>query len=65
MGVFFDDLLIPNAKYLISGPSIGSEQDGLVVGASMDDQIIRDLFRNLGVAGWVLTLDKELSNLCW
>ncbi len=61
MEVFFEDLLIPNPEYLISGPSNGLEQGGLVVGATMDDQIIRDLFGNVAEAGQALTLDIALG----
>jgi alpha-L-fucosidase 2 len=51
--VFFDDLLISNIKpgYLISRPSNALEQGGLVAGASMDDQLIGDMFQNVAVAG--------------
>ena len=61
MGVFIDDLLIPNPEYLISGPSNGSEQGGLVDGASMDHQIMGDLFCHLAAVGRVLTLDAALG----
>jgi alpha-L-fucosidase 2 len=41
--VFFDDFLIPNPEPgdLMRLPSNGSEQGGLMAGASMDYQIIR------------------------
>jgi alpha-L-fucosidase 2 len=50
--VLFDDLLIlkPEAGYMISGPLNGTEQGGLVVGNSMDDQMIRNLFRHVSSA---------------
>jgi alpha-L-fucosidase 2 len=58
-------LLIPNPGYLISGPSNGSEHGGLVEGAYMDDQIIRDLVCGVVAAGQDLKIDTELSRLSW
>ena len=59
--VCFDDLLIPNPEYLISGPSNGSEQGGLMACASMEDQIVWDLVGNVETAGQLFTLDIALS----
>jgi alpha-L-fucosidase 2 len=44
--LFFVDFLIkdPRTGHLISGPSNSPEQGGLVMGPTMDHQIIRDLY---------------------
>ena len=44
---FYADFLVedPHTKWLISGPSNSPEQGGLVMGPTMDHQIIRSLFR--------------------
>jgi hypothetical protein len=57
-GLFSDDLLIPNPGFLISGPSNSAKQGGLVAGATMDDQVIRDLLCHVAEAGQVITLDR-------
>jgi hypothetical protein len=63
--VCFDDFLIlnPETGCLMSVLSNGPEQGGLVVGASMGDQIIRDLFRNVAAVGQILRLYSK--NICW
>jgi alpha-L-fucosidase 2 len=57
---FYADFLIedPHTKWLISGPSNSPEQGGLVMGPTMDHQIIRELFRACVQAGKVVKLDS-------
>jgi alpha-L-fucosidase 2 len=45
--------------WLISGPSNSPEQGGLVLGPTMDHQIIRDLFANTIAASAVLGVDES------
>ncbi len=61
--LFFTDYLIedPETKQFISGPSNSPEQGGLVMGPSMDHQIIRDLFKVVSQAAGILGTDKELA----
>ncbi len=60
---FFADFLIEDPRndkgWLISTPSHSPENGGLVAGATMDHQIIRDLFRNVIAASEVLDTDTE------
>jgi alpha-L-fucosidase 2 len=49
-------------KRLISGPSNSPEQGGLVMGPTMDHQIIRDLFANTIAASKVLGVDDDLRH---
>ncbi len=58
--LFFVNFLIkdPNTGWLISGPSNSPEQGGLVMGPTMDHQIIRDLFTNCIKASEILGVDK-------
>jgi len=62
--LFFVDYLIEDPRsdkgWLISGPSNSPEQGGLVMGPTMDHQIIRDLFNNVIQASEVLGVDQEL-----
>jgi alpha-L-fucosidase 2 len=60
---FFTEFLIkdPKTGWLISGPSNSPEQGGLVMGPTMDHQIIRDLFGNTIAAANVLGVDKEFA----
>ncbi|MDD2598013.1 MAG: glycoside hydrolase family 95 protein [Kiritimatiellae bacterium] len=62
--LFFVDYLIKDPRsdqgWLISGPSNSPEQGGLVMGPTMDHQIIRDLFSNVIQASEVLGVDQEL-----
>ena len=68
---FFMNYLIEdprnNKKWLISGPSNSPENGGLVMGPTMDHQIIRNLFSNCIEASEVLGIDesfrKELITL--
>jgi alpha-L-fucosidase 2 len=58
---FFVDYLIedPVTGYLISGPSISPENQGLVMGPTMDHQLIRELFANTIQASEILGVDDE------
>ncbi|HOX39798.1 MAG TPA: glycoside hydrolase family 95 protein [Candidatus Brocadiia bacterium] len=58
---FFVDALVPDPKtgWLISGPSNSPELGGLVMGPTMDHQIIRDLFSHVIRAGEILGVDDE------
>ncbi len=61
--LFFVDFLVkdPKTGWLISGPSNSPEEGGLVMGPTMDHQIIRDLFANTAEAAAVLGLDKDFA----
>ncbi len=62
--LFFVDYLVEDPrsekKWLISGPSNSPEQGGLVMGPTMDHQIIRSLFGWVIEAGEILGVDEEL-----
>ncbi len=60
---FFADYLVkdPITGKLISGPSNSPEQGGLVMGPSMDHQIIRSLFANTAEAARILGRDQEFA----
>jgi len=60
--LFFDDVLVedPNGRGLVSGPSNSPENGGLVMGPTMDHQIIRNLLGNVVVASEILGVDAEL-----
>jgi alpha-L-fucosidase 2 len=61
--LFFVDYLVrdPKTGWLISGPSNSPENGGLVMGPTMDHQIIRDLFANTAAAADVLGVDQQLA----
>jgi alpha-L-fucosidase 2 len=61
--LFFTDHLVedPRSKRLISGPSNSPEQGGLVMGPTMDHQIIRDLFKACSQAARILGSDEALA----
>ncbi|MBM4018860.1 MAG: glycoside hydrolase family 95 protein [Planctomycetes bacterium] len=61
--LFFVDFLVkdPKTGRLISGPSNSPEQGGLVIGPTMDHQIVRDLFANTAEAAAILGVDKDLA----
>lgn len=61
--LFFTDFLVkdPRTGRLISGPSNSPEEGGLVMGPSMDHQIIRDLFANTSAAAAALGTDKAFA----
>lgn len=62
--LFFVDYLVEDPRndkgWLISGPSNSPEQGGLVMGPTMDHQIIRNLFRNVIDASVILDVDEDL-----
>jgi len=62
---FFATYLIEDPRsdrhWLISGPSNSPEIGGLVMGPTMDHQIIRYLFANTAQAARVLGIDKEFA----
>jgi alpha-L-fucosidase 2 len=60
--LFFLDHLVedPRSGHLISGPSNSPELGGLVMGPTMDHQIIRDLLANTVRASEILGVDEEL-----
>jgi alpha-L-fucosidase 2 len=62
--LFFLDYLIPDPRteegWLISGPSNSPENGGLVMGPTMDHQIIRELLHNTAMAAQELDIDSEL-----
>jgi alpha-L-fucosidase 2 len=61
--LFLTDYLVkdPRTGRLISGPSNSPEEGGLVMGPTMDHQIIRDLFANTADAAAVLGVDREFA----
>ena len=60
--LFFADALVkdPKTGYLITGPSNSPEQGGLVMGPTMDRQIVRTLFGEVIAASRILNLDADL-----
>ena len=60
---FFVDTLVesPGGDWLISVPSNSPETGGLVVGPTMDHQIIRNLMGNTIAAAGILGVDAEFS----
>ncbi len=58
---FFADVLVetPDGRWLISGPSNSPENGGLVMGPTMDHQIIRNLFGNTIAAAEILGVDQD------
>lgn len=63
--LFFTDYLVEDPRrddgWLISGPSNSPEQGGLVMGPTMDHQIIRALFANATAAAKILGVDEDLQ----
>jgi alpha-L-fucosidase 2 len=63
---FFAEYLVEDPrndkKWLISGPSNSPEQGGLVMGPTMDHQIIRNLFLNCVKASEILNTDIEFRD---
>ncbi|OHB80310.1 MAG: alpha-L-fucosidase [Planctomycetes bacterium RBG_16_55_9] len=63
---FFVDYLIEDTRnnkgWLISGPSNSPENGGLVMGPTMDHQIIRNLFSNCIDASEILDVDAEFRD---
>ena len=62
--LFFVDALVrdPASGRLISGPSNSPENGGLVMGPTMDHQIIRALFRSTAEAARLLEVDGPLAD---
>ncbi len=60
---FFQDFLVKDSitGYLISGPSNSPEQGGLVMGPSMDHEIIRSLFLATAQAAKILNVDADFA----
>ena len=62
--LFFVDTLVEDPRtdkgWLISGPSNSPENGGLVMGPTMDHQIIRNLFTSVILAGEALGVDEDL-----
>ena len=61
--LFFTDYLTrdPITGRLISGPSNSPEEGGLVMGPTMDHEIIRALFANTAAAARILGRDKDFA----
>jgi alpha-L-fucosidase 2 len=71
---FFMDMLIedPNTGWLVTAPSTSPENSffmpgtnkevNICMGPTMDNQLIRELFRNTRQAAEILGVDKEFSN---
>ncbi len=61
--LFFVDYLVPDPKtgWLVSGPSNSPEQGGLVMGPTMDHQIIRALFQSAAQAAGILGVDADFA----
>jgi alpha-L-fucosidase 2 len=58
---FLDQLSVdPQSGKLVSGPSNSPEQGGLVMGPTMDHQIIRELFANVIRSSEILGVDAPL-----
>ncbi len=62
--LFFADALVkdPKTGYLITGPSNSPEQGGLVMGPTMDREIVRTLFGQVIAAGRILNVDAPLGD---
>lgn len=63
---FFVEYLVPdpnNQDWLVSGPSNSPEIGGLVMGPTMDHQIIRNLLGNTIEAAQILEIDFDLVQL--
>ncbi len=60
--LFFVDALVkdPKTGYLYTGPSNSPEQGGLVMGPTMDRQIVRALFGETIAASKILNVDSDL-----
>jgi alpha-L-fucosidase 2 len=63
---FYAGFLVPDPKHpewLVSGPSNSPENGGLVMGPTMDHQIIRNLFANTIDAAKILGVDTKFSSM--
>jgi len=65
--LFFVDHLVedPRTGWLISGPSNSPETGGLVLGPTMDHQIIRALFASTAAAAEILGVDAGFAAQLW
>jgi alpha-L-fucosidase 2 len=61
---FFVHYLLPDPRtgLLVSGPSVSPENKGIVMGPTMDHQLIRDLFARTIAAGELLAVDASLRD---
>jgi alpha-L-fucosidase 2 len=61
---FFVHYLVPDSRtgLLVSGPSVSPENKGLVMGPTMDHQLIRDLFARTIAASAILGVDAALRD---
>jgi alpha-L-fucosidase 2 len=61
---FFAHYLVPDpgTGLLISGPSVSPENKGIVMGPTMDHQLIRDLFARTTAASEILGMDTALRD---
>ena len=61
---FFVHYLVPDPRtgLLVSGPSVSPENKGIVMGPTMDHQLIRDLFARTIAAGEILGADAALRD---
>jgi len=63
---FYTNYLIPHPshpQWLVSGPSNSPENGGLVMGPTMDHQIIRELFANTIEAAKILGVDADFAKM--
>jgi alpha-L-fucosidase 2 len=62
--IFFVDAMVkdPKTGYLVTGPSNSPEQGGLVMGPTMDRQIVRSLFGEVEAASKILGVDAPLRD---
>jgi alpha-L-fucosidase 2 len=60
--LFFVDSLVqyPGKDWLVTGPSNSPEHGGLVMGPTMDHQIVRGLFEDVIAASAILNVDADL-----
>jgi alpha-L-fucosidase 2 len=61
---FFAHFLVPDPRtgLLVSGPSVSPENKGIVMGPTMDHQLIRDLFARTMAASEILGVDAALRD---
>jgi alpha-L-fucosidase 2 len=61
---FFIPYLVtdPNTGWLITGPSVSPENKGIVMGPTMDHQLLRDLFDRTIAAAEILDVDAPLRD---
>ena len=62
---FFIRYLVPDPRgtgWLITGPSVSPENKGIVMGPTMDNQLLRDLFTHTIAAGEILGVDSAFRD---